>query len=65
MLVLKLPPYLPCRVGEGKRAVISKQTCSSQKRIRSYIVLALGRKMTDDFPFKTLQISISEIDREL
>ena len=28
--------------GKGKRAAISKQTCFSQKRVRSYIVLALG-----------------------
>ena len=41
MLVLKLPPFFPCRVGEGKGAAISKQTCFSQKRVRSYIVLAL------------------------
>ena len=36
MLVLKLPPFFPSRVGEGKRAAISKQ-----KQVRSYIVLAL------------------------
>ena len=41
MLVLKLPPFFPCRVSEGKRAAISSQTCFSQKRVRSYIVLAL------------------------
>ena len=41
MLVLNLPPFFPCRVGERKRAVISKQTCFSQKRVRSYNVLAL------------------------
>ena len=41
MLFLKLPPFFPCRVGEGKRAAISKQTCFSQNRVRSYIVLAL------------------------
>ena len=41
MLILKLPSFFPCRFGEGKRAVISKQTCFSQKQIRSYIVLAL------------------------
>ena len=41
MLVLKLPPFFPCHVGEGKRAAISKQTCFSQKGVRSYIVLAL------------------------
>ena len=45
MLVLKLPPVFPCRVGEGKRAAISKQTCFSQKRVHSYIVLALGETM--------------------
>ena len=42
MLVLKLPLFSPCRVGEGKRAAIWKQTRSSQKRVRSYIVLALA-----------------------
>ena len=26
MLVLKFPPFFPCRVGEGKRAANSKQT---------------------------------------
>ena len=41
MSVLKLPPFFPCRVSEGKSAAISKQTCVSQKRARSYIVLAL------------------------
>ena len=41
MFILKLPPFFPCRVGERKRAAISKQTCDSQKRVRSYIVLAL------------------------
>ena len=41
MLVLKLPPFFPCRVGKGKRAAISKQTLFSQKRVRCYIVLAL------------------------
>ena len=41
MLGLKLPPFFPCRVGEGKRTPITKQTCFSQKRVRSYIVLAL------------------------
>ena len=43
MIVLKLPPFFPCRVGEEKRAAISKQTCFSQKRVRSYIVLALNQ----------------------
>ena len=33
--------FFPCCVGEGKMAAISKQTCVSQKRVRSYIVLAL------------------------
>ena len=39
MLDLKLSPFFPCHghVGEGKRAAISKQTCFSQKRVRSYI----------------------------
>ena len=46
MLVLKLPPFFPCRVAEGKRAAISKQTCFSQKRVRSYIVLALARSFS-------------------
>ena len=41
MLVLKLPTFFPCRVGEGEKAAISKQTSFSQKRVRSYIVLAL------------------------
>ena len=41
MFVLKLPPFSPCRVAEGKRAAISNQTCISQKRGRSYIVLAI------------------------
>ena len=42
MLVLNLPRFFPYHVGGGKRAAISKQTCFSQKRVRSYIVLALG-----------------------
>ena len=41
MLVLKLPRFFSCRVGEGTGAAISKETCFSQKRVRSYIVLAL------------------------
>ena len=41
MLVLKLPPIFPCRVGERKMAAISKQTFISKKQVRSYIVLAL------------------------
>ena len=36
----EIAALFPCRVGEGKRAAISKQTCFSQKRVRSYIVLA-------------------------
>ena len=47
MFVLKLPPFFPCRVGEGKRAAISKQTCFSQKRVRSYTVLALNDACID------------------
>ena len=35
MLVLKLPPFFPCRVGKRKRAAISKLACVSQKQIRS------------------------------
>ena len=42
MLVVTLPPFSPCRVGEGKRAAISKQTWFTQKRVRSCIVFALG-----------------------
>ena len=34
MLVLKLPPFSPCREGDGKRAATSKQTLISQKRVR-------------------------------
>ena len=45
ILVLKLPPFSPCCIGEEKRAAISKQTCFSQKRVRSYIVLALGERV--------------------
>ena len=41
MLVLKLPPFFPHQHGKEKRAAISKTACLSQKRIRSYIVLAL------------------------
>ena len=41
MLVLKLPPFFHCRADEGKRAANSKQIFFSQKRVRSYIVLAL------------------------
>ena len=55
----EIATLLPFRVVEGKKAAISKQTCFSQKRVRSYIVLAqinllilvpslLGR---DDFYF--------------
>ena len=42
MLFSKLPRFFPCRVGEGKSAAISKQTCFSQNRVSSYIVLTLG-----------------------
>ena len=35
MLVLKLPPFSPFHVGEGKRVAILKQTCFPQKRVRS------------------------------
>ena len=41
MFVLKLPPFFPCRVGERKRAAISKQIFVPKKRVRSYNVLAL------------------------
>ena len=41
MFVLKLPPFFPHLHGKGKRAAISKLACVAQKRIRSYIVLAL------------------------
>ena len=41
MLVLKLPHFFPPLHGKGKRAAISKLACVLQKRIRSYIVLAL------------------------
>ena len=44
ILVLKLPPFFPSRVGKRKRAPISKQTCSSQ-RLRSSIFLALRAKI--------------------
>ena len=37
-----MPPFFPSRVGKRKRAAISKQSCFSQKRVRSYIVLALN-----------------------
>ena len=40
-LVLKLPPFFSYLQGKGKKPPISKQTCVSQKRFRSYIVLAL------------------------
>ena len=42
MFVLNLPPFFPHLHGKGKRAGISKLACVSQKRIRSYIVLALN-----------------------
>ena len=41
MFVLKLSPFFPHLHGKGKWAATSKQTCFSQKQIRSYIVLAL------------------------
>ena len=41
MFVLKLPPFSPQLHGKEKRAAILKLVCFSQKRIRSYIVLAL------------------------
>ena len=54
-LILKLPPFFPCRLGEEKRAAISRQACYSQNRVRSYIVLALGcRKSTTN-----LSVSLS------
>ena len=36
-----MPRFSPCRGVEGKNAAISEQACFSQKRVRSYIVLAL------------------------
>ena len=42
MFVWKLPPFFPHLHGKGKRAAISKLACDSQKRIRSYVVLALA-----------------------
>ena len=42
MFVLKLPPFFPHLHGKGKRAAISNLAWVSQKRIRSYIVLALN-----------------------
>ena len=41
MFVLKLPPISSTYTARGKRAAISKLACVSQKRIRSYIVLAI------------------------
>ena len=41
MFVLKLPPFFPCRVGEGKSAAISELAYFSKKRVRFYIALAL------------------------
>ena len=41
MFVLNLPPFFPHLHGKGKRAAILKLACVSQKRNRSYIVLAL------------------------
>ena len=62
MLVLKLPPFFPCRVDEGKRAAISKQTWFSQKRVRSYIVLALmgSYAPSHSIKFKTTQKKIGK-----
>ena len=64
MLVLKLPRFFSCRVGEGTGAAISKETCFSQKRVRSYIVLALvstsrsATKNTDNpHDFKNLNVN--------
>ena len=42
MFVLKWPPFFPHAHGKGKRAASSKLTFFSQKRIRSYIFLALA-----------------------
>ena len=42
MFVFNLPHFFPHLHGKEKRAAISKQTCVSQKQIRSYIVLVLG-----------------------
>ena len=49
MPVLKLPIFFPCRVDGGKRAAISNQTCFSQKRVRSYNVLALVLDVFESF----------------
>ena len=40
----EIAALFPFRVGEGERAATSKQTWFSQKRVRSYIVLALEHK---------------------
>ena len=48
ILVLKLQPFFSRRVSEGKRAAISKQTWFSQKRFRTYIVLALMQELLKD-----------------
>ena len=42
MLNLKLPSFFLFCVGEGTRAAILKLAHFSQKRVRSYIVLALA-----------------------
>ena len=52
MLVLKLPPFFPHLHGKGESAAISKLACVSQKRIRSYIVLALERKNVPNWWFQ-------------
>ena len=41
MFLLKLPPFSPRLHGMGKSAAISKLACFKQKRIRSYVALAL------------------------
>ena len=48
MLVLKLPPLFPHLHRKGKRTVISNLACFSQKRVRSYILLALVHVMKDN-----------------
>ena len=42
MVFFKSPPFFPHLYGKGKRAVILKLACDSQKRIRSYIDSALA-----------------------
>ena len=41
MLILKLPPFFPHRIAEGKRAAISKQTIIWTPSSGSYTILAL------------------------